>query len=211
MAAYTFAQLEQLWKSAGGSAASAPVAAAVATAESSGNPGAQNYNTNGTIDRGLWQINSVHGGQSTTDIAANARAAVAISKGGTDWSPWVTYNTGAYKKYLPKSAGGGGLGQAVLGGLEGTALGPLGILGGTVLGATSNTPGNIASTAAGVVTAPLSVADALGKLIGWITNPSMWLRLGEILAGAVLVLVGLHALIGGPDVVGIATKVATHV
>jgi hypothetical protein len=67
------------------------MAASIALAESGGNPNAiNNNNPNGTIDRGLWQINSVHGSQSTLDPLANARAAVAISHGGTNWRPWCT-------------------------------------------------------------------------------------------------------------------------
>ena len=57
---------------------------------------ATNWNTNGTVDRGLWQINSIWGGLSTYDAAGNARAAVQISHDGADWRPWTTYQTGAY-------------------------------------------------------------------------------------------------------------------
>ncbi len=89
-----------LWTTAGGSANVANLAAAVALAESGGNPAASNKNSNGTIDRGLWQINSVHGKLSTFDKQANARAAVKISSGGKNWRPWVAYTTGAYKKFL---------------------------------------------------------------------------------------------------------------
>ncbi len=93
------AQIEAAWRGAGGSAQAAPMAAAIALAESGGDPANTNHNTNGTTDRGLWQINSVHGAQSTYDLAANARAAVAISGNGSNWSPWATYNSGAYKKF----------------------------------------------------------------------------------------------------------------
>lgn len=34
--------------------------AAIALEESGGNPLAHNHNSNGTVDRGLWQINSIH-------------------------------------------------------------------------------------------------------------------------------------------------------
>jgi len=88
--------LESLWESAGGSPATAFTAAEIAQAESSGRQYASLYNTNGTTDRGYWQINSVHGALSTFDAAGNARAAVRISHDGRDWSPWVTYQTGAY-------------------------------------------------------------------------------------------------------------------
>ena len=54
-------------------------------------------NTDGSTDRGYWQINSIHGALSTYDAEGNARAAVQLSGNGTDWSPWVTYNTDAYQ------------------------------------------------------------------------------------------------------------------
>jgi len=97
---FTYAQLEGLWIQAGGNPQSAAVAAAVAMAESGGNSQATDNDSNGSVDRGLWQINSIHGAQSTYDVMGNARAAVAISNNGSNWSPWVTYNTGAYRKYL---------------------------------------------------------------------------------------------------------------
>lgn len=99
--AYTFRQLEELWIGAGGSRTSAPYAAAIALAESKGNPTEEGHNTNGTVDRGLWQINSVHGNLSTTDVAANAKAAVQIwNEGKGSFAPWVTFKTGAYRAYL---------------------------------------------------------------------------------------------------------------
>lgn len=97
---YSYAQLEGIWNQAGGNPQYASMAAAIATAESGGNTGATDCDTNGSIDRGLWQINSVHGSASTYDVMGNARAAVAISNNGTNWEPWVTYQTGAYLKYM---------------------------------------------------------------------------------------------------------------
>lgn len=88
--------LESLWESAGGSPAAAFTAAEIAMAESSGQQYSTDHNTDGSTDRGYWQINSTHGALSTYDPAGNARAAVQLSGNGTDWSPWVTFNTGAY-------------------------------------------------------------------------------------------------------------------
>ena len=88
--------LEALWESAGGSSGAAFTAAEIAMAESGGRQYASLNNTNGTTDRGYWQINSVHGALSTYDAAGNARAAVRLSGDGTNWGPWVTYNAGAY-------------------------------------------------------------------------------------------------------------------
>jgi hypothetical protein len=78
-------QLEALWESA-----------EIATAESSGQQYATDDDGNGTTDEGYWQINTSHGSLATYDAYGNARAAVLISDDGTDWSPWVTYQTGAY-------------------------------------------------------------------------------------------------------------------
>lgn len=98
--ALSYAQLEQLWVQAGGNPAVRNVAAAIAMAESGGRQDAWNVNKNGSVDRGYWQINSSHGSQSTFDALGNARAAVAISANGTNWGPWVTFGSGAYKKFL---------------------------------------------------------------------------------------------------------------
>jgi hypothetical protein len=87
----------------------------VAMAESSGNPGASHRNSDGSIDRGLWQINSVHGSLSTFNRLANARAAVSISSNGRNWNPWTTYKSGAYRAFL-SDAGGGGAGSSSRGG-----------------------------------------------------------------------------------------------
>ena len=88
--------LERLWEDAGGPPSAANLAASVAMAESSGRQYAANYNGNGTVDRGYWQINSTWGALSTFGSYRNARAAVQISNDGSDFSPWVTYTTGAY-------------------------------------------------------------------------------------------------------------------
>jgi LysM repeat protein len=88
--------LEALWESAGGSASEAVTAASIAMAESSGEQFATDDDANGTEDRGYWQINSTHGSLSTDNAYGNARAAVIISADGTNWTPWTTYDTGAY-------------------------------------------------------------------------------------------------------------------
>jgi hypothetical protein len=91
------AGLERLWESAGGSRGEAFTAAEIAMAESGGRQYATNTNGGRSTDRGYWQVNSVHGAQSTYDAYDNALAAVQISDNGRDFTPWVTYNTGAYQ------------------------------------------------------------------------------------------------------------------
>jgi hypothetical protein len=80
------------------------VAVAVAMAESSCNPSAEYVNSNGCVDRGLWQIdNCAHPNVSDTcayQTQCNADAAYTISTEGTDWSPWSTYESGVWENYI---------------------------------------------------------------------------------------------------------------
>jgi LysM repeat protein len=85
--------LEDLWEEAGGSSADAVMAAAIAMAESSG----RQFATGPFGERGYWQINPDHGSLSTYDPLGNATAAVIISGNGTDWHPWTTFTSGAYR------------------------------------------------------------------------------------------------------------------
>ena len=91
------AQLEALWRAAGGSSGEELMAAKIAMAESGGRQYATDADGNGTVDKGYWQINTVHGALATYNALGNAKAAVIISVNGTDWGPWVTYQTGAYE------------------------------------------------------------------------------------------------------------------
>jgi len=94
---------------AGFPAAQLDVAVAVAGAESGYNPTATNHNTNGSTDYGLWQINSTHadllGGHNWRDPGQNAWMAYQVwRQAGGSWTPWATFNSGAYKGYLPGGA-----------------------------------------------------------------------------------------------------------
>lgn len=110
-ASYSYAQLEGLWINAGGPAAVAPVAAAIAEAESGGNPLAAYPSTtvapgagSNTDATGLWQILGVPAGftpAQLTDPAANAQMAVAkYQQAGNSFTPWETYTNGAYTAFL---------------------------------------------------------------------------------------------------------------
>jgi LysM repeat protein len=85
--------LEELWEEAGGSSAPAVTAASIAMAESSG----RQFATGPVGERGYWQINPNHGALSTYDPLGNAKAAVIISDNGTNWNPWTTFTSGAYR------------------------------------------------------------------------------------------------------------------
>jgi Lysozyme like domain len=88
-------------------------AVAVGMAESSCRPNAQNANgptkgcPNGSVDRGLWQINSCwHPSVSKScayDAQCNANSAYRISAQGTNFRPWAAYTNGSYKKHLAEA------------------------------------------------------------------------------------------------------------
>ena len=109
MTTYSYAQLETLWIEAGGPKALAPVAAAIGEAESGGNSDALNPNDNGGRQSsfGIWQIsNGTHTPPSPNwaNPAVNAQLAVGKWKGaGQSFSPWGTYDSGAYRAFLSGS------------------------------------------------------------------------------------------------------------
>lgn len=99
---------------AGASPSEAVTLAAIAAAESSGQVGAVNDNfkvagatrdPNQRYDYGLWQINSSHGfdpHRLVTDPLYNAQAALQVLRS-QGFGAWATYNSGAYKKYVPSA------------------------------------------------------------------------------------------------------------
>jgi Lysozyme like domain len=100
-------------QSVGADNASADTAAAISLAESGGHWSDHNSNP-GTGDDsiGLWQINlrahPQYRNVNLYNIAQNAEAMRSISVNFLNWTPWSTYNSGAYRKFL---RGAGGVGQ----------------------------------------------------------------------------------------------------
>ena len=121
----TYAQAERAWINAGGPRSVANIAAAIAVAESGLD--ANQYNptdNNGTqTSWGLWQIsNGTHSSVSAqwNDPQTNAKLAVAKYRGaGNQFTPWGTYDSGAYRAYL----GGGTPAPGVPGGSGDTGAG----------------------------------------------------------------------------------------
>ena len=104
-AVLSYDQVAKLVSAAGFPDAEIDTAVAVARGESEWNPRATNNNTNGTIDYGLFQINSIHqsilSGGDRFNPADNAKMAFKIwQQAGNSWTPWVAWKTGAYRKYL---------------------------------------------------------------------------------------------------------------
>ena len=100
---YTLRQLRRLARQVG--FRKPKLAAAIAMAESSGDPLAVGINRKPrSRDRGLFQINDRWHPEVTNrcafDARCNAEAALEISEGGRDWRQWSTWHNGAYKAYL---------------------------------------------------------------------------------------------------------------
>lgn len=79
------------------------LAYAIIMAESGGNQYAFNGNNrNGSTDSGLWQINSIHklSDNCMYDVECSTEFSYRLSKGGSDFTPWVAYNNKAYLKFL---------------------------------------------------------------------------------------------------------------
>lgn len=87
------------------SQAALSIAIAIALAESGGRVSATHSNTDGSTDYGLWQINGrAHPSYSPSQLVGNASynaaAMFAISAAGTNWNPWTTFTSGAYRQFL---------------------------------------------------------------------------------------------------------------
>ena len=169
-----------------------PVMIAIGLAESGGNVHATHANNNGTIDYGVWQVNSVHGFNPDTllTLDGNASAAKAVyDKQGLH--AWSTYNSGSYRKFLAT-------------GQQGAA-----------------SPDATASVASGDVQGfgipGASAIDWLQKVGGFITSGDFWKRVGLVVGGTILLIAGFvmfaktEVARNVGSVVGSTTKVARKV
>jgi len=112
---YSYSDLVTLAQNAGFSGNDALTAAAIAMAESSGNPRAYNPETaagapEGKGSYGLWQIylnaHPEFTGQDLYDPSTNAAAAYSTwTDAGGSFAPWSTFNSGVYAQYLPSCGG----------------------------------------------------------------------------------------------------------
>ncbi|MCY1059118.1 hypothetical protein [Nannocystis sp. SCPEA4] len=103
----------QVARDAGFPQSSMVTAVAIGMAESGCKPDATGTNPasgscpHGSRDRGLWQINSCWHPEVSDECAydpnCNAKEALRISNGGTDWSPWSAYKNGSYKQFLDEA------------------------------------------------------------------------------------------------------------
>ena len=141
------------------------VAVAIALAESGGDSQAINTASGAT---GLWQI--YPGGDQYLDADNNARTAFSKYEGaGNRFTPWSAFTNKAYLVKLP-------IAEAAV---KGTHRDRPAFTG----GGTGAIHDLIAFTG--------NIGHDLANFFGWITSGATWIRLGEVLAGAVLVLLAM--------------------
>lgn len=124
-------------------------------------------NKNGTVDSGVWQINSVHGFNQATLLTLDGNAAAAktvYDRQGL--GAWSTYNSGAYRPFLTAGTAG------------------------------ASSPDATAAPSTGVqnlgVPNPLNAYDWLKQVGSVITSGDFWKRAGIILLGAGLIILAAY-------------------
>jgi murein DD-endopeptidase MepM/ murein hydrolase activator NlpD len=104
MAILTVTQTKNFASQAGFTGQGLNIIVAIAQAESGLNTAARGVNSDGSIDRGIVQINSKWHAEYSDACAYEPscamRAAYQISNKGTNFTPWSTYTSGAYKQFL---------------------------------------------------------------------------------------------------------------
>ena len=177
-----------------------PIMVAIGGAESGWKVDATSpQNTNGTVDYGWLQINSVHGydvNKLTSDPVYNARAGYQIYKS-QGLGAWSTYNDGSYKAHMGERPNTSGFGRTRPGGAEPEEDGVETELvswfgGGPDLPGGRQFP-NLETpldAAKGAVKAVKSTADFF-KWIAWIFHPLNILRIVEFQVGFPLIIMGI--------------------
>ena len=193
MATLTPAQIAGYAKSAGFPDSEIATATAVALAESGGRTDAQNRNTNGSTDYGVWQINTVHGALLNNgdkfNPADNARMAFTVwSQAGRKWTPWSVYKSGAYRTQMPRAA----LAAAA------PAAGPVAGAAASGGGSTGDVPVPVTG---GPTAAQASTSSGILDLLSGLVSGGLWTRIGAFIFGGVLILFSLWKLTGAGDVI----------
>jgi hypothetical protein len=227
--AFSYGQLEQLWIQAGGPKAMAPLMAAIALAESGGNPSANNYTDNGGTQTswGLWQISNGTHSEPVPNIdnpLVNAQQAVA-KYNGQGLSAWGTYDSGAYQQFyqggvppskLPQGGGGSGSNTGGAGGVTTDSFTTSDI---TLPGAPwpnfsiQDIPldiiggfGSVGSTAGSIADLAKTAATVGNDLVHvmslgmWLFEPQNWLRVGAFVAALIMGMGGVYFLLKASNV-----------
>lgn len=147
---------------------------------------AQHLNTDGSVDTGLWQINSVHGIpiRQLFDPQRNANAAWSISSHGTNFSPWSTYPLRSGAQMVQAQATVAALNRAG-GAIKWLQNNPI----------NSDARGGVQSPNIAEQVAHSGPFGAISDFVGKLTDSHTWFRVGEVVLGAALLVIGLLVMV----------------
>lgn len=194
-------QLEMYAAAAG--AANPKLAAAVAMAESKGNTGAHNI-VPPDDSYGLWQINmlgvlgpdrraklGITSNSQLYDPGTNARAMVMVSGGGANFGAWSTYTSGEYAKYYTGTAVQAATGaQPIIDWND-----PFGLVPPQYKDQEPTAPGGDLLNSLGSGGSLNDAFSFVGSAASWLSKASNWLRVGYVIGGSALAIVGLAMVI----------------
>lgn len=173
----------------------AATAVAVALAEHGGrvDERATNRNSDGSVDSGIWQINSVHRQahpdwtvEWLKDPQHNSEAMAVVSNNGTNWQPWTTFRNGAYRRYMPEA-------EQAVDNVTGTG-GP-----GAVVDAASSIATDPLGAIKDVAGALGSLGETVGNFLTFITDPDTWRRAALIGIGAAIAVASVVIIARGTE------------
>lgn len=186
------------------------IAVAISLAESGGNETAVSpKNADGTIDVGLWQINSTHKTSHPTWTSEwlkvpsnNAKAMATLSGNGSKWTDWVAYTNGKYKNFMKTAEGAVAIAAVEHGNID---FHP-----GDIVDAASDVISGATSTfdaMKDIASAALSFIDLIGKGVAWITDSNNWLRVTQVGGGVALALIAA-TIVAKPVIVDVKETVS---
>lgn len=195
---YTALQIAHAAYNAGWRGVDLLKAIAIALAESSG-ISQDHVNSDGSVDRGPWQINDVHlqGGMLNTQAydlnqAAQLAHSIYVAKGRT-FNDWTTYTGGAYHAFLQQAFSAAYSFDPSVAGIQLT--GNLFPTFTSVKSAVGSVPGvpdiNLPN--------PLSGVDAIGEFFGNLRKEQILFRMGLTVGASALILIGMGLYVFGPS------------
>ncbi len=170
----------------------AATAVAVSQAENrSGDTSAVHHNADGSVDVGLWQINSGNASpESMKDPSANAAEAFKLASSGRGWNNWTMFRNKSYLLFLPIAE------AAVLAAQAANPKLGLAVAGSTPINPSTLAPGQspTGSSGTGPLDALLAIPEAFNRIGQWISTPANWTRVAQVAVGGVLLLLALSAI-----------------
>lgn len=169
----------------------AATAVAVANAENrSFDSDAINHNKDGSVDVGIWQINSSNANpDAMKDPQANANEAFRLASSGRGWANWTNYRNRLYLVFLP------GAEAAVLAAQAAHPDLGLAVFGSTPIDKSTLVPGvNPSPQPPSIIGEMRAFVDALNRIGSWVSNSQNWGRVLYVGIGGVLLVVAIGAL-----------------